>query len=772
MVILSAYYFYYRNINPVWILHRSYLINELYYSDIIFVIVLLYLCLYCTNEKIDTNKNNLLFSDNSLGDSSEDELGYKAYTEELAHKILNSNFDKSFAIGINGKWGVGKTSFIDLLKREIKGDNIISIDFKPWNSDTPKAVIIDFFETVQKLISPYHYTLSRTMMKYSNKLIKLKEDSLTRSFHSAISFFYTDEPLSELYSQIDNALRSIDKKLIIYIDDLDRLDKEEIVEVMRLIRNTANFYNTFFIVTYDRNYVTSALEQLNSFSPNTYLEKIFQFEINMPYFRKHVLLTNLVEKLKKQLPVVDHYKIDSAILNKRVYEEKIVFGWIQTMRDTTRLANSILLNYPKLAREVVFSDFLKVEILRMKYPLIYELLKNNTDDFLNNYIGNYSLKDERGKGEHGSLNQLLEKNQDEKSGKPALKLMIDIYLSEHKDKLKLSEYEIKQVVAYLQNIFKSSSNENPNLSIVNPGRFHLYFSYSLIDGFLSENEFIEAKRQNSEHFNSKITEWVEEELEIVVAKRFYEINKYDSRTDFEKIIRGIFHLANQKSHNNEGTVNYDLKDLIYRLNTQYNKELKKFYGKNTDGLNSFLKNLLDSATYPYDFESDLIRGIVEDDNDEFILSKDELLDVAYSYLKKYFDGVEKFNDDFSTIFYATRYRQTSEGFVTYNVSVKVNELLKKFALNKDFEGFLLNLIKLEDAKQEVYRIDRKEIVDIFGSCDEFYTILSKRNISGYVEEFEKFYTKYIKESKDESQYIEFDFKIIPIDIKKRPSNKK
>ena len=772
MVILSVYYFYYRNINTVWILHRSYLINELYYTDIIFVIVFLYLCLYCKNEKKQRSDNNLLFSDNSLGDRYKDELGYQAYTEELAHKVLNSNFDKSFAIGINGKWGVGKTSFIDLLKREIKGDDIISIDFKPWNNDTPKAVIIDFFETVQKHISPYHYPLSRTIMKYSNKLVKLKEDSLTKSVHSAISFLYDNEPLSELYTQIDNALRSIDKKLIIYIDDLDRLDKEEIVEVMRLIRNTANFYNTFFIVAYDRNYVTSALEQLNSFSPNTYLEKIFQLEINMPYFRKHVLLNNLAGKIKKQLQAEDHYIIDSAILNTSVHDEKIVFGWIQTMRDTTRLANSILLNYPKLTKEVVFSDFLKVEILRMKYPLVYELLKNNTDSFLNIYNGNYSLKDEKGDVEHGSMQQMIDRNNDEKSGKPAPKLMIENYLSEHKDKLKLSGYEIKQVVAFSRNIFKSSTHQNTNLSIVNPGRFHLYFSYSLINGFLSENEFVESRPQSQEYFNYKIAEWVGKGLESEVADRFYAIDRYDSRIDFERIISGIFHLANQKSHKSENTVYYNRKDLIYRLNTRYNRELKKFYGKNTEDLNSFVKSLLYSAIYPYNSESNLIIDIIEDNDEEFVLSKDELLDIAYSYMKKYFDEVEKFNDHFFTIFYATRDKQTSGGFDSYNVSEKVNKLLKEFAINKDFEGFLLNLIKLEDAKQEVYRIDRKEIVDIFGSCDEFHKILSKRNTSKYIAEFEKFYTKYLKESKDEFPFIEFDFSIIPINNKKRSSNRK
>jgi predicted KAP-like P-loop ATPase len=89
--------------------------------------------------------NESLLNDHSIGETGDDFLGYTKYADELAKKILSSNFEKSFAIGINGKCGLGKTSFVDHLKRKVKDKDLITVDFNPWNSQTPQAIIRDFF---------------------------------------------------------------------------------------------------------------------------------------------------------------------------------------------------------------------------------------------------------------------------------------------------------------------------------------------------------------------------------------------------------------------------------------------------------------------------------------------------------------------------------------------------------------------------------------------------------------------------------------------------
>ena len=99
-----------------------------------------------------------------------------------------------------------------------------------------------------------------------------------------------------------------------FIDDIDRLDKHEIIEVVRLIRNTANFHNTFFLVAYDRDYVINALGHLNEHNHHQFLEKIFQMELNLPAYDKSILTKELYNRLLNHIPEKHQKELKDAIL--------------------------------------------------------------------------------------------------------------------------------------------------------------------------------------------------------------------------------------------------------------------------------------------------------------------------------------------------------------------------------------------------------------------------------------------------------------------------
>jgi len=66
-----------------------------------------------------------------------DNKGYEQYAKNIANKIKATHHDEAFAIGINGKWGSGKTSISNLIERHLKSEkDVVIIKFKPWNSNT------------------------------------------------------------------------------------------------------------------------------------------------------------------------------------------------------------------------------------------------------------------------------------------------------------------------------------------------------------------------------------------------------------------------------------------------------------------------------------------------------------------------------------------------------------------------------------------------------------------------------------------------------------
>jgi KAP family P-loop domain len=288
----AVIYGYYRFFAQVWSFTPWYCWEEVKYADVIFFLAGGNILLGWINRPSKAlrkdNGTDAFIHDEPVGPDKEDVLGYSKYAEMLAEKIKASNFDKAFAIGVNGKWGSGKTSFINLLKGKLPKDDLLMIDFNPWNSQSPKAIIQDFFETVQEAIRPYHSSLARLLVQYADKLIALNDNQVAKSIQISIAAFTGHKSLNSLFKEINDALRRVNQKIVVFIDDLDRLDSEEIVEVIRLIRNTANFHHTFFVVTYDKGYVIQALQQHNSYHQEQFLEKIFQVEISLPYYRRDV----------------------------------------------------------------------------------------------------------------------------------------------------------------------------------------------------------------------------------------------------------------------------------------------------------------------------------------------------------------------------------------------------------------------------------------------------------------------------------------------------
>lgn len=598
LIVLSAVtfiYCIYRFFYSVWDFTPFSFTSNIKYADILILIAITNLLLLIQDKVVDNiNGENSFFDDEPIGKTKNDELGYTAYAELLASKISSSHFDKSFAIGINGKWGLGKTSFIDLLKRKINDSNVIEINFNPWNSNSPKAIIQDFFETVQEAIRPYHSSLSRLLVSYSNKLVSLNDNTVTQTIQTSVAALTGFDSLNSLFQDINNALSKIDKKIIVYIDDLDRLDKDEIVEVLRLIRNTANFYNTFFIVAYDRNYVVNALKTHNPYKQEQFLEKIFQIEVSLPYFKKDVFRYKLAEKLKQKFPSGFHKTIDEEIIGSPSIVPVFLNEWLESMRDVTRLANALVLNLSKLRGEVVFNDFLRLELLRVKYPSVYELLFKNTDTFLEAF-GNsgkeyrYQLRN-IDKQEKESLKDSIYKNCDTN---------IELYLYRNHIELSVPITDIDKIINFISGIFEGglsfSFYSRSHLSVIYPSKFNRYFAYNLLEGSLSEIEFSNARTLSLKDFKSKISEWVLANLESELKNRFSEIKSFDNREDFEKIIRAIFHLANQKTLNpnmySGSLVGYDGKDLYNKLNNYDNKLATRYYGEQdgAEKLKEFVK---------------------------------------------------------------------------------------------------------------------------------------------------------------------------------------
>lgn len=622
-----------------------------------------------------------------------------------------------------------------------KSDDILIINFNPWASQTPQSLITDFFAQVSDTIKPYNKSFSKLAVHYAKKLIDSSDEGLTSKLFGSISGH--EQSLQQISDEIDRSLKKLNKKLIITIDDIDRLNYIEISEVFKLVRNTANFHNTVFILLYDRNYVASAIGALNDANSDLFLEKIIQLEISLPICDSKIIKTMLKNGLKERFMGLDDQVIERATSGAISFTHNYVEDWITNVRDVNRLLNSLQLNYSDLGNEVDFRDFFKLEILRLKLPNIYNLIKQSSHI----YLKSVDISDKR---------YVLEfKKEDEKG---------DQFLISKKAK-ELYNDDTGRIDAFLGDLFidKHRTKTFGSLSVLYPSNFNRYFRYSVSDNELSEIEFSNARRAGLEEMKSKIDVWVEKSLVEQVLRKFKEIHLYDSEDDRNLIINSIFYFANKPRKGLFGRsliIGYDDYDLRHKLRL-YSKTDKDKY--RTDFI-----SIVNEVNKVFSQELVFLHSLIEDSSDDCIISKVDLQKLLIEKLTLLSAFVDKVGDEFWALYRLIKIKiwQDEGGGVKRSAVVSIPELqlvFRKVVERIHIDEILQNLIdynhRSEDERYKLVNINL--INEIWGTKEEFYKYLTEvtHENAKYLEEFIRFYNKF--DEVEFKTYIDFPLTVIP-----------
>jgi len=739
-IVLLLIYFKYRINQDTWIFLPLESISMIKYLDIFPILGLLNITLMIRSYfyRPVPKAGSGFIEDIPIDKTNDDKLDYTHYASQLVTKLNESSFNGSFAVGITGEWGTGKTSFINLVKKSLDHSKFIVIDFNAWDSHSPKAIIRDFFATLTSGLSKYHSGISALLLSYSDNLIK-SYDPLISSLLSPIANDLKSKSILEQRGNIEKAIPKIARSIIVCIDELDRLDKKELIEVIKLIRNTANFPKVIFLVSYDRNYLIDAIRKLNKQNSESFLEKIFQLEITLPYFETRVLQGLISDKLENAIGTAFKEQIDKVVFSQLFSTPPEYSEHISTIRDVSRLVNSFSFHFDLLKDEVNFHDLFYLEILRVKYPAVYELLGRKYDNFLQQSDGL-------------DINQTFRLKTMSPNG-----YVISNYIMENHRRLSVRKDKLEKIERLLLLLFADKTvllSEDNRQSIKYPSNFFMYFAYRLLPSNLSEVEFKQAINADQRRFNEYIEKTVKSELYVALIRRLKRI-QFKNRNDFEKIINGIFHLQKQDVHSNAwvgSKVGYDGSDLAGKLSNSYHR-LDKLYNGSEEEANKFIIQKFNEAVAPYPEASivkDMLGTMVDD---EYIVSKDQLMNILLGYLEKYLDSISLIDRNAWFLYQYCEvkvFRKESSRIYGSEVIVVsgANEAFISFIRNRDTYGFLNTLISRSPLDPEESNIKSFVIWDIatkiFKNWDGLYNFLNSINSTDkhYVTEFIAFYHKF------------------------------
>jgi hypothetical protein len=335
-------------------------------------------------------------------DTNPDRLNREKLASNLA-KILTLNpRDDCLTVSLEGEWGYGKTSVVNLVKKatNIQQTKPVIIEYNPWLAGKAEALIQDFLvQFSSQLNIPDRpkdgLKAAKELLAYSKLFNAMKFIPGVEPWASTVQGVFkvvgsATQKISKLKeldligrkNKIQQILTSLKQSIIVIIDDIDRLTPDEAYQIVRLVKAVADFPGTSFLLCFDPEYLAGALEKHGIKKSDQYVDKVVQLRVPLPLITYRdmqrladIELTNLSDK-----SLTDHFERDQERLSL-LYHQYIKY-LIRTPRELKRIFNNLRFVLAQTEGMVSFTDLFCLSVISIKAQHIYQSLKDSPEMYV------------------------------------------------------------------------------------------------------------------------------------------------------------------------------------------------------------------------------------------------------------------------------------------------------------------------------------------------------------------------------------------------------
>lgn len=334
-------------------------------------------------------------------DLSEDELGFEPFVKKVATGIKGYRQKECFVISVEGQWGIGKTTFMNLVKNEIH-DDVEVLHFNPWLMTDIESLVVTFFSELMKVINRMSFDaklkeeILKDMKKFLVGLSYLLPESVSFGFSgnkakynirgtidkvTAEKKLSLDEQKDKINEYLSKIYAESGKRIVIVVDDIDRLMDKETELIFRLIKGIADFNNIIYILLFDRKIVTASLKHFKSEDGDKYLDKVIQYPLVVPKPYEDKVREMLRLRLDGYLTsLAEHYEypFDQEKWNELF---PLLPKYVKTVRDVNKIFATVSFEYESICEDANFVDFLIITIIRLQAHELYQFIKDQPEHF-------------------------------------------------------------------------------------------------------------------------------------------------------------------------------------------------------------------------------------------------------------------------------------------------------------------------------------------------------------------------------------------------------
>jgi predicted KAP-like P-loop ATPase len=334
------------------------------------------------------------FNDSPIENEGDDQYGIVPFAAAIAKSILQMDDPIGTTIAINGEWGSGKSSAVNLIRSELTksgSEELTVIDFKCWWYRGEEALTLAFFQELNRALQDgLGAKVKGLIPEIGRKILQAGPvigtavslastagwGALASGSASFIKRFFADtEALEKTFKKLSKVLADADRRFLVIIDDIDRLAPDEALAIFRLLKSVGRLPNIMYLVVFDRALADKAVEERYPSEGPHYLEKIIQasFEIPVP---SQTDLNNAMLALSAEIFGSEDEQHIVRFMNL-FYD--VTAPYLKTPRHVTRLVNAISVTWPAVSGDVSRGDFLALETLRLYEPELYRAIRKERE---------------------------------------------------------------------------------------------------------------------------------------------------------------------------------------------------------------------------------------------------------------------------------------------------------------------------------------------------------------------------------------------------------